>query len=50
MTTTIPEAFVMSFRGPEGGYSISFEPTDEWDGRIDVSIRRREDAVGRCRR
>jgi hypothetical protein len=38
MKTTVPGAFVMPFRGPEGSYSISFEPTGEWDGRIDVSI------------
>ena len=28
----------MSFAGPEGPYTIQFEPTDEWDGIINVSI------------
>lgn len=28
----------MTFSGPEGPYTIRFEPTDEWDGIIDVSI------------
>ena len=28
----------MSFAGPEGPYTIQFQPTDEWDGVIDVSI------------
>ena len=28
----------MTFAGPEGSYTITFRPTDEWDGLIDVSI------------
>ena len=28
----------MTFRGPEGVYTIQFRPTDEWDGLIDVFI------------
>jgi hypothetical protein len=28
----------MSFTGPEGEYTIHFQPTDEWDGIIDLTI------------
>lgn len=38
MRTRVPEAFSLSFTGPEGPYTIHFEPTDEWDGVINVSI------------
>src|SRR5687767_8465348 len=38
MRTTVPSAFTLSFTGPEGPYTIRFEPTDDWDGVIDVSI------------
>ena len=38
MRTTVPAAFSLAFTGPEGSYTIHFEPTDEWDGIIDVSI------------
>lgn len=38
MRTTVPAAFSLAFTGPEGSYEIQFEPTDEWDGVIDVSI------------
>src|SRR3954468_22924459 len=38
MRTTVPPAFSMTFLGPEGPYTIRFEPTDDWDGIIDVSI------------
>lgn len=34
----VPAAFSLAFTGPEGPYTIEFEPTDEWDGIIDVSI------------
>lgn len=39
MRTTVPAAFEMQFDGADGNYSVSFQPTDEWDGYIDVSIR-----------
>lgn len=38
MRTPVPAAFSLSFTGPEGPYAIRFEPTDEWDGVIEVSI------------
>lgn len=38
MRTTVPAAFSLAFAGPEGRYTIQFEPTDEWDGAIDLSI------------
>lgn len=38
MRTTVPAAFSLAFTGPEGPYTIHFEPTDAWDGLIDVSI------------
>jgi len=38
MRTTVPAAFSLAFTGPEGCYTVQFEPTDEWDGVIDVSI------------
>jgi hypothetical protein len=38
MRTTVPQAFTMSFTGPEGPYALHFRPTDEWDGIIDVTI------------
>ena len=38
MRTTVPAAFSLAFKGPEGPYTIQFEPTDEGDGVIDVSI------------
>ena len=38
MRTSVPPAFNMTFAGPEGSYTITFRPTDEWDGLIDVSI------------
>jgi hypothetical protein len=38
MRTTVPSAFKMSFKGPEGEYEIDFVPIDEWDGKIDVTI------------
>ena len=38
MRTTVPPAFDTTFAGPEGHYTISFQPTDEWDGIIDVTI------------
>jgi len=38
MRTGVPPAFSMSFVGPDGAYNLSFHPTDEWDGRIDVMI------------
>ncbi len=38
MRTTVPAAFSLVFRGPEGPYTIRFRPADQWDGRIDVSI------------
>jgi hypothetical protein len=28
----------MAFEGPEGRYTVCFQPTDEWDGVIDVSL------------
>jgi hypothetical protein len=38
MRTTVPLAFSLSFTGAEGPYTVRFQPTDEWDGIIDVSI------------
>jgi hypothetical protein len=38
MRTTVPAAFSLNFSGPEGPYTIRFEPTDAWDGIINVSI------------
>jgi hypothetical protein len=38
MRTTVPPAFTISFVGPEGPYTVRFQPSDEWDGIIDVSI------------
>jgi hypothetical protein len=38
MRTNVPPAFSLSFRGAEGPYTIRFQPVDEWDGVIDVSI------------
>jgi hypothetical protein len=38
MRTTVPPAFSLSFTGEEGPYTVRFQPTDEWDGIIDVSI------------
>jgi hypothetical protein len=38
MRTTVPPAFDKTFAGPEGTYILTFRPTDEWDGIIDVSI------------
>ena len=38
MRTTVPPAFDLSFCGPEGSYVVRFQPTDEWDGIIDVAI------------
>ena len=38
MRTTVPDAFSLVFTGPDGPYTIRFEPTDEWDGVIDVSM------------
>ena len=38
MRTTVPPAFSLAFTGPEGTYTVKFEPTDDWDGVIDVSI------------
>jgi hypothetical protein len=38
MRTTAPAAFSLTFKGPEGAYTINFEPTDEWDGVIEVCI------------
>ena len=38
MRTTVPEAFSISFTGPEGPYAGHFQPTDEGDGIIDVTI------------
>jgi hypothetical protein len=38
MRTTVPPAFDLSFAGTEGAYIIKFQPTDEWDGIVDVSI------------
>lgn len=38
MRTTVPQAFSMSFAGPEGPYIIHFRPSDEWDGTINVTI------------
>ena len=38
MRTTVPSAFKLTFVGPEGPYEISFQPTDEWDGIINVAI------------
>lgn len=38
MRTTVPLAFSLSITGVEGEYTLCFQPTDEWDGIIDVSI------------
>lgn len=38
MRTTVPPAFDLTVSGPEGRYTLSFKPTDEWDGIIDVTI------------
>ena len=38
MRTQVPPAFEMSFTGPEGPYILQFQPTDPWDGIVDVSI------------
>jgi hypothetical protein len=39
MKTTVPEAFNLDFKGPDGPYTIHFEPTDDhWNGVIEVSI------------
>jgi hypothetical protein len=39
MKTATPEAFSLDFTGPDGPYTIRFEPTDDyWNGVIDVSI------------
>jgi hypothetical protein len=38
MRTTVPAAFSLVFTGPEGPYTIRFQPADQWDGMIDVSI------------
>ena len=39
MRTTVPPPFKLAFVGDDGGYTISFQPTDQWDGRIVVSMR-----------
>src|SRR3546814_16255265 len=38
MRTAAPEPFSISFSGPEGIYTVHFQPTDERDGVVDVSI------------
>lgn len=38
MKTNVPAAFRQTFTGPEGTYTVLFEPIDDWDGIIDVSI------------
>ena len=38
MRTTVPPAFDLTFAGPENSYTIKFQPTDESDGMIEVSI------------
>lgn len=38
MRTVAPEPFSISFRGPEGPYTIHFRPDGEWDGLIDVTV------------
>jgi hypothetical protein len=38
MRTTVPPAFSATFEGLEGLYTLHFQPTDEWDGVIDVTI------------
>jgi hypothetical protein len=38
MKTNTPPAFSMSFSGPEGPYTVRFQPINEWDGIIEVSI------------
>lgn len=38
MRITVPPAFNMTFVGPEGPYTVRFQPIDDWDGMIDVSI------------
>ena len=43
MRTTVPAAFRLAFRGPEGFYTVHFLPTEEWTGVIvsvgDVTMR-----------
>lgn len=39
MRTTAPHSFDLGFQSEDGPYTISFQPTDEWDGKITVSIR-----------
>ncbi|GAB4352776.1 MAG: hypothetical protein Kow00114_01590 [Kiloniellaceae bacterium] len=38
MRTTAPPPFSVSFLGPEGPYTIHFQPDGRWDGLIDVTI------------
>ncbi|WP_144439918.1 hypothetical protein [Methylobacterium sp. AMS5] len=38
MRTTVPHAFRMSFDSVDGPYEIIFQPIDDWDGIIDISI------------
>lgn len=38
MRTTVPPAFSLGFTGPEGPYTVRFEPVDEWEGEINVCI------------
>jgi hypothetical protein len=38
MRTNVPPTFSLSFTGAEGPYTVHFQPTDEWDGIINVAI------------
>jgi hypothetical protein len=38
MRIKAPPAFDISMSGPEGAYTLSYAPTDDWDGEIAVSI------------
>lgn len=38
MRTKAPHPFAITFAGEEGPYTIHFQPTDEWDGVIDVIL------------
>lgn len=38
MRTKVPPAFSMKFSGPEGPYTLRFNPTDDWDGIIETSV------------
>ncbi|HEY8190708.1 MAG TPA: hypothetical protein VIF12_08475 [Micavibrio sp.] len=39
MRTKVPTAFRMNFLGAEGDYEIDFQPTDDWGGVINVTLK-----------